>query len=233
MNLAFKLYRLQQVDSQLDEHRERLDAIAAQLADDKALQQARARAEAKADKLAERQRELRRAEYKTGDQRRKIEQTENKLYSGRVTNPKELQDLQNESAALKRYLAVLEERQLETMLHVDEAAEEAEAAQQALTDTEGRTAENRSALRGEQSQRQAAVDQLEEERQAALEGIDPEDLAVYEKLRRQKGGIAVARVTEKSCSACGSTLSAALSQQARSPDATVRCETCKRILYAY
>jgi predicted nucleic acid-binding Zn-ribbon protein len=53
---------------------------------------------------------LKHAEAEVGRQKVKIEQSESNLYSGNVKNPKELQDLQNEIAALKRYLITLEDR---------------------------------------------------------------------------------------------------------------------------
>ena len=71
-----------------------------------------------------------------------------------------------------------------------------------------------------------------DERQAALNTVKTEDLAIYVRLRKNKTGVAVAKVEERACIACGSTLTAALHQAARSPSQVVFCESCGRILYA-
>ncbi len=73
---------------------------------------------------------------------------------------------------------------------------------------------------------------LENEREAALSGVPDEDLRFYQKTRESKNGLAVAKVNDNTCSACGNQLSQALAQAARSPDEINRCSICKRILYA-
>ena len=70
----------------------------------------------------------------------------------------------------------------------------------------------------------------EKERQQAAAQINPEDLAVYVRLREQRAGVAVSRVKDRACGACGSTLTAALNQAARSPSQVVFCDLCGRIL---
>lgn len=232
MNLVFKLYRLQQVDSQLDQNSTRLEEINTILADDSELENLRGLAASSAEHLNEMQRELRKAEQNTHAQRAKIKQTETRLYSGKVTNPKELQDLQNEAAALKRYLQVLEDRQLEAMLAVDEAEAAAGGDQRALDQTAAqKQAQNRD-LVDEQAALRSEISRLQQERVAAATGIPNETLNQYEALRKKRQGVAVARVTDQACSACGSTLSSTLLQKTRSPGVITTCGFCNRILYA-
>jgi uncharacterized protein len=50
-----------------------------------------------------------------------MQTSEASLYGGKIRNPKELQDLQVEIAALKRRTATLEDEQLEAMLAVEDA----------------------------------------------------------------------------------------------------------------
>lgn len=232
MSRPFKLFRLQQLDSQLDAHQTRLAQIATALQEDEQLQQAiaqaaEAEAQWKAAQLA-----LRRAESEVSQQRIKIEQTEATLYSGRVHNPKELQDLQNDSAALKRYLSVLEDRQLDAMLAEEEAAARHEQAQNALAQARTASELRHASLSAEQAKLQRECLQLEQERQAALAAIPAEDLQLYNELRQKRRGVAVARVSDRACAACGSILSTSLLQLANSPNQLTRCETCGRILYA-
>lgn len=231
MSQPFKLFRLQQLDSHLDQAQARLTQIEAALSDDRELSLARSQAQ-EAENLVESERKaLRRAEEEVKSQRVKIEQTEATLYGGKVRNPKELQDLQQETASLKRYLSVLEDRQLERMIALEDAEKIRTGALDQLEGTQQRNLQSNSALVKEQSSLLDEVRNLQAERQAEIGSIPEADLALYQNLRQQRRGVAVAKVIDKTCSACGSTLSSALLHASRSPNQLTRCDTCGRILY--
>ena len=232
MNRSQNLYRLQQVDSQIDQANRRLKEIETILSNDVNLRKATLLANRAAHHLEETERALRQAETKVKDQRIKIEQTEATLYSGNVKNPKELQDLQNEVTALKRFLETLEERQLEAMLLVDEASEKNLEAQNILAKFRAQAESQQATLFQEREQLQTQNTALEKQKGQAAQQVAAEDLSTYEKLRKKKAGVAVAKVRDKVCGACGSTLTAALHQAARSPSQVVFCDSCGRILHA-
>lgn len=232
MSQPFKLFRLQQIDSRLDALHSRLRDIEVALSEDRALRQAKQKAEESELALQNANKALRKAEGDVHAQRIKIEQTEATLYGGKVRNPKELQDLQNESSALKRYLAVLEDRQLEAMLIAEDVELRSQEAQAELERVEAQTLHQNSSLMAERDTLSKDLLRQESERQAAASSIAPGDLRLYEELRQQRSGVAVAKVSEKACAACGNTLSASLLQAARSPNQITRCTTCGRILYA-
>ena len=232
MSQPFKLYRLQQLDSQLDKLLSRLNEIEKELEDDLVFQAAQKRAELTDEHLQNKKKELKRAEENLLSQRTKIEQTEATLYSGKVKNPKELQDLENESAALKRYRSVLEDRMLEAMLAEEEALEAHKAANENFNEQRTILNLNQNRLKKEKKELKIDFERISEERAAAVGSIPDGDLTLYEKLRSQRRGIAVSRVKNKACSACGTTLSATLLHAARNPNQLNRCETCSRILYA-
>jgi predicted nucleic acid-binding Zn-ribbon protein len=231
MSQTFKLYRLQQIDSHLDRIRARLRQIEAALQEDQAIKESQKNLNQATQHLEAQRKSLRQAEEQVREQRLRIEQTEATLYSGKVHNPKELQDLQNETAALKRYRTTLEDRQLEVMI----AVEEAEASQLESKQALERVQDQFQKISGELIQEQASLDaelgHLETEREAAARSIEAADLTLYNQLRQQRRGIAVAKVSDNACSACGSTLNASLLHAARSPSQIVRCDACGRILY--
>jgi predicted nucleic acid-binding Zn-ribbon protein len=232
MSQVFKLYRLQQIDSILYKSRSRLDEIDQILRDDRSIQEAEQTVTV-AENIANTARKaLKSAEASTQAQRTKIKNTETKLFGGSVKNPKVLQDLQKESEALRRYLGVIEERQLEAMLEMDDAAELLNEARAQLRDLQTRKIELSASLNGEKSKLLEEVKRQQVERLATTKTISIEDISLYTKLRERRKGIAVAKVTDKSCAACGSTLNSSLLQSARSPNIMVHCETCGRILYA-
>ena len=231
MSQPFKLFRLQQLDSQLDRARARLSEIETTLSQDELLRQAQSEADQAAAALEQAQKSLRQAEQNVIQQRTKIEQAEAALYGGKVRNPKELQDLQNDATALKRYRSVLEDRQLEAMMVEEDAMATNSAAIARLEKAKSDNSERNQLLLNEKSRLLQETIHIEEERQAAASTIENSDLALYEKLRTQRRGIAVSKITNKACSACGSTINAALLDAARSPNQLSRCDVCGRILY--
>ncbi len=232
MGQPFKLFRLQQIDSQLDQARNRLNEIEAILNDHAALRQAQEKASQMEATLSEAQRSLRKAEQDVQSQRIKIEQAESSLYGGKIRNPKELQDLQKEVASLKRYLVILEDRQLECMLVVEEAEAGVKAAEQELALVKSQAAKQQAGLVEEQKSLLHRCQGLEADRQAVASSIEPDDIRLYEQLRRQRRGIAVAKVADNACSACGSILTPGQVQAAHSSTQISRCAFCGRILYA-
>lgn len=231
MSQPFKLFRLQQLDTQIDTSRARLREIEALINDDQELRKAMEEAESTKQALHEAKKEVQKADYETAQLRVKIEQTDASLYGGKIRNPKELQDLQNELAALKRHMVVLEDRQLESMYGEEQAVAVSEAAADALQQQRDRRETKLALLRAEQKRLENDLVHLEDERVVGVGSIEAADYQLYEQLRRDRRGVAVARVSDRACSACGTTLNAMLLQAARSQNEIHRCDTCGRILY--
>ena len=231
MSQTFKLYRLQQIDSQIDRTRARLEEVRQALNDAHELHQAENQNKMAEQELQARRKALQKAEQAVKDQRIKIEMTEAALYGGKVRNPKELQDLQNESAALKRYLGVLEDRQLEEMLNEEEAQTFSKQAVVALELVQAKHAARQKELLNEQDRILKDIPHLDEDRQAIASTIPADEIALYEALRRQRRGVAVSMVQNKACNSCGTTLSAALLDATLTSGQLTRCDSCGRILY--
>ena len=123
MSRSEMLYQLQQYDSGIDQATKRIQAIVLLLSDTKELDIYLKKQEEYKYNLDEKQKILKSAEHNVEIQNQKIIQNQKKLYSGAISNPKDLEDLQLESASLQKYLSVLEERQLEAMLDTDQAQE--------------------------------------------------------------------------------------------------------------
>src|SRR5688500_11179968 len=103
MSASLGLYRLQQVDRQIDQARAQLEIIQKTLENDAELRDSLAKVEEAQTGHHVARHELKNAEVETLGQKAKIEQAEASLYGGRVQNPKELQDLQKDVASLKKY----------------------------------------------------------------------------------------------------------------------------------
>ena len=231
MSQTLSLYRLQQIDTQIDRAQTRLQAIQKALEDDIFLHQGREKMEAAETRHQSAQRVLKQAETDVQAQNIKIEQVDSGLYGGTVHNPKELQDLQNDAAALKRHLATLEDHQLEAMLELEEAESATKTARAELQVVEARWMEQNRSLHDEQSSLQREIEKLNTERSAASNTIPTDAMRLYDQLRQQRRGIAVASISDNACGACGSTLTQAHIQTARSAGQIALCPSCGRILY--
>lgn len=231
MTRVSTLFRLQTLDSQIDAHQSRLAEIEADLSRHPELDQARAEeAEARASLETARQ-AVRHAEEETRHQQQRIAETDKTLYGGGVRNPKELQDLQEEAASLRRYLAVLEERQLQQMMQSEDGEKTVSAAQSRREDLEQRRVEAELKLRAEQAALQGALATLGVQRDAMITAVAPEDLEKYSSVRRAKRGLAVVRMENDSCAGCGVAPSTSRVDAARSGQEIVQCGNCGRILY--
>jgi predicted nucleic acid-binding Zn-ribbon protein len=170
-------------------------------------------------------------EQEVESKRSKLEQSENNLYSGRVHVPKELQDIQNEVASLKRFIAGLEDKQLEAMLTVESDQAEVEQMKIEFHKVESEVATDQASLRGELQRNKSAIERLAIEKNLLVKQISADNQSLYQKLRKSRKNIAVASVIDNSCSACGSTLTPADCQAAKSPQNIFFCPSCGRIVY--
>jgi len=231
MSQTLSLYRLQQVDSQIDRARARLQATAKILEDDAELRLAKEQANLSKANCQSADQSLRQAETDAQSQRIKIDQTEASLYAGRGHSPKELLELQNDVAALKRHMTTLEDIQLEAMQAVENCMSADQVSQADFLAIQDRSSEQNRGLLEEQTALQKELEKLYAERAAVAGPIPADALGLYDKLRQQRRGIAVTVIVESSCSACGSGLSAAQMQSSRASGPMALCPSCGRILY--
>jgi predicted nucleic acid-binding Zn-ribbon protein len=232
MSAALGLYRLQQVDSRMDQIQARLNAIRETLENDLDLRAAIDIFAAAESKSKEMERVLKHSEAEVEKQRSKIEQAEATLYSGKVQNPKELQDLQKDISSLKRHLETLEERELEAMINAEAAQKVLQAAEENLERIRSNLSNQSRDLTRESETLIRNRERLESERRAVITDLEDQAVRMYDQLRKQKRGLAIATISDSSCAACGTTLTPSQQQSARSATQLFHCPTCGRILYA-
>ncbi len=231
MGRSKTLYQIQQYNTQIDDSSSRIRDINAILIDNDLLVKAqKIRTDAEAV-LLEKKKVLTSAETIVGDHSLKIDQNQKKLYSGLVTNPKELEDLQLESESLNKYLSVLEERQLEAMLDMEEAQKVFDATSVELTSIQTNMDAEHANLLSEKEGLEIFISDINAQKESYLSSTEIPDFPTYEAIRKSSGGIAVTLMISNSCSSCGANIPSAIAQEARSPTKLAFCPTCKRILH--
>jgi predicted nucleic acid-binding Zn-ribbon protein len=231
MNQPFLLYQVQKIDTETDQSNKRLSEIERLLSENQVVVEAEKILDEANRLLAEKEKSLKKIEDAVEKTQIKMQNSEASLYGGKIRLPKELQDLQNEIVSLKKLLSSQEDQQLEAILLVEEAEKDAARASHELESARAAFATQTAALQGEKSSLIKNKERLLSERAAAISPIQPEFMSIYDRLRVQKRGIAIAGVSEDSCSACGAGLTPAGLQAARSSQQIVYCSQCGRMLY--
>ncbi len=231
MSEALNLYRLQKLDTEIGRITARLEKIEEILSDDTRLKRAQKKLEKAKDQAKKLRIELGQIEDKVEAQRIKRKTSQAALFGGKIKNPKELQDLQMESEALKRYISQLEDEQLEVMISYETAENAEKQASKELTQIKGTIAEENAAMLGEKRQLEGDLERLVREKEAVLQSISQKSLSLYQNLRKSKHGVAVAAISEGGCSICGQSLTPADLQSIRASSKLIFCPNCRRILF--
>ncbi len=231
MTSIAELYRLQEVDLELQSARDDLTDVQSRLGEPEELIEARRAAEECQEALRVAERDFKDREAEADEQGRKIEAPSQRMYEGKVTNPKELEDLQQEVESLTRRRGALDDEALAAMERLDEAERALAEAQRHLEELTGTTGAEQDELRARQSTLEGEIASLEGQRAELAAGGDEALLDRYDELRAGRQGQAVAKVQGGSCQGCRILLPVNLIQRARAGDEVVQCNNCERILY--
>jgi predicted nucleic acid-binding Zn-ribbon protein len=160
----------------------------------------------------------------------KIKREEERMYSGGVSNPKELSALQAEVASLKKKKSSVEDGLIEVMDQNEHASSTLESlTQERMTFTAEADELNQkvTALTGD-------IDIELQQHNAARAEIAPsipaDLLTMYDKLREAKGGVGAARLEGGTCQGCHTKLPAVEAERIRGEGGLQRCDNCRRIL---
>lgn len=168
-------------------------------------------------------------EQKTVEERRG--EYETKLYSGKVTNPKELQAMQDEVDMLARNRDRLGDKLKSLLEELEESRGRQSEAAKTLKEMD---AKSKAAKASYQANSDAIVAQarlLVAQRAQAAKELPPTLLARYEMIRKDKGGLAVVPVEDgNSCGGCKMGLSSSTVKRLQAGSDVETCDNCGRIL---
>jgi predicted nucleic acid-binding Zn-ribbon protein len=225
------LYMLQRIDTQLARKKRRYRQVQEHLDQSEGLQAARVALEAAEAELSKWRAKLRDCELEAGGVAAKLEETQQLLYGGTVTNPKELSDLQRESEYLKRRQDALEERQLEEMMTVEQLTSKAAIANEEHIVVEAAWRSENAELHAEYDTLRQDMAKLLSQRKTVVKHISAKDLDEYDALRRLRKGVAVVAVKDDTCQVCHVQVPHHDMQVATNTDQIAYCSGCERILY--
>jgi len=229
MSVAKQLYQLQEVDLELESNERALKQKTSQLGESPEVVKARTELASQCQHLEELKHQQHSAEWEIDDLTSKINTLEQKLYDGRIKNPKELTSLQHEVDGLKAIRNQSEDKALEIMNQVEVTEGDIAIASNRLKALEAEWQNQQQHLNTDIEQLKTTLSALEQKRQLILAEIDPQTVNLYQELKRQRG-TAVARVDQGMCRGCQISLPTSELQRAKS-GSLMRCSSCGRILF--
>lgn len=164
--------------------------------------------------------------------RQRAVRDQQRLDSGAVSSPKDLENLQREIVSLAKRQGDLEDIVLDVM-------ERRESLQERVAELTARVTSVQAKADIATARRDSATQELDDEAAAATKEreaisavVPAELLKLYEKLRVQQGGVGAARLFQRRCEGCQLELNITEvnAVRAASRDTVLRCENCRRIL---
>ena len=230
MTQAELLYQLQLVDSEHRRDERALGEAEAGLGETRELRHARQMMVEEEEALSQWNGRVRDLDLELRGLNDKIQSTEQRLYSGKVRNPKELGNLQADLEHLRRRRDSTEDRLFEAMTEVDDREARATEARELFNLAEGQWSEEQGRLRAAVAKLRQELSLLEERRNELRATIRGSDLALYDRLVRSKGGVAVAALKGDLCGACRVRVPSGLAQRVRQGQELVTCNNCGRVI---
>jgi predicted nucleic acid-binding Zn-ribbon protein len=229
MSLVGQLYKLQQLDLELQRKQQELNEVENRLSDNKALVAVESKLVSQKEQLEEARKKQKSAEWELEDLQEKVKQINSKLYGGKTMNPKELVNLEKEGEGLKSQIRLKEDALLGLMSQVEEVEAEVKTIAAEVERLKREWEQRQETLKPEKSEVETVLAELSGERNGLAQQIDSEVLNTYDQLTLTRGQ-AVVKVERGRCLGCHITVPTSQWQKARAGD-LIQCNNCSRILY--
>lgn len=173
-----------------------------------------------------------RLESEISSARDRVKTVEAKMYGGSVSNPRELQALQDEVESLQRRIGLLEDEELAVMERLEPVDSTCQGHQRELERLDSETSRLQDSIVAAEAEVDVELTANEGERSKSVEGVPADLLREYEQIRLTSGGVAVAPLVGGQCGGCHMRLSSMeLDRVKKQPeDAVIHCEECGRLL---
>jgi predicted nucleic acid-binding Zn-ribbon protein len=229
--IAAALFQIQQLDLEIERLTTELQTLASSLQNNSSLKKLRSEQEIASQQLSGGQQAQKEAEWALEDVERRLKQQEQRLYSGNVTNPKELSALQQEIQHLRTQQARQEEQALEMMEAAEMLREGAERKAKVVQLAEKEWAQTNLVAVQRRQELETKQQDLRARRDELATQINSELLKRYEGMRKTKQGRVVSKVEQNSCQWCRVILTPSELQRVRVSSELQTCSNCGRFLY--
>ena len=138
-----------------------------------------------------------------------------------------LKEIEGEEANIRKTEDVI----LEKMIEAEDVQKHVQEAAARLEGEKARVAAEIKRLQDERLKDLAERERLQSRRKEVAATLSGSVLALYERIRTYRPGVAVAEVRDGLCTACNVLLRPQIYNEVRSNDSVLTCENCNRIVY--
>ena len=162
--------------------------------------------------------------------RQKISKHKDQLYLVKTNEQYRamLKEIEGEEANIR----VIEDRILEKMIESEELQKQVKEAAGRLESEKARVAQDKARIETEATACKQEREGLARERQELAAKLGGDILVHYERVRKGRGGMALAEVRNGKCMGCNVLLRPQLYYDVRAGEGLYECENCARILYS-
>ena len=230
MTTTKQLYFLQEMDLALDRLQGEKTQAEEELSAGLSIEHMETAFQEEKDRLNEVQTQHRAQRLETESVRERSTRLEAQLYSGEITNPRDLEILEQEVNQVRGLLEQQDAELLELSVQTEESQNKRDSLEKELSDNRATWESRQAELQGQVEGWNSEVETLSTQRKDLVETLDPSDVQRYESLRKAKRGVAVAKVERGLCQACRMALPTQQQQRVRIGRQTVNCSSCGRML---
>jgi len=226
-----KLIRLQEVDAEIYDLEEKKEYFPARISEiDSSL-------ETRTSGITAAEEELKKIQVEKNDKENQIKGKEEQIAKheadlNQIKTNKEYKALLDEINNIKADISVIEDGVIAILDRIDEAQAKIEEEKKIFDEEKAKTDKEKEIIKAEEKEVDARLSELTGKREGFLQGVDKEILATYERIRENRGKIAIAKINGSLCGECNMTLRPQVINEAKMKKKITFCETCSRILYA-
>ena len=231
MTSVRQLYALQELDLALDRLQSQQVEAEEELNSQESVESLELALTGESERLQEVELQQRTNRLEAETHRERSQTLETQLYDGTMTNPRDLETLEQEATKVRQLLEQEEATLLELSLQAEEAQSKCAELDRELVEARTRWDARQAELNQIIKELRDSRGGYESQRSKLTEGVDPATLQTYENLRISKRGLAVAKVERGLCQGCRMALPTHLQQRVRSGRQTVICSSCGRMLF--
>ncbi len=229
MSLTGQLYKLQQLDLELQKNLQELSEVNHNLSNNESLVAAESKLSSYKEQLESINSKQKNSEWELEDLQEKIRQIDSKLYSGTTKDPKELVNLEKEVMGLKSQIRPREDKLLGLMSQIEEIEVNLKTTTEESAQLRQESEQKQETLGQRKSEIETLLAKLKKDRVAMAQQLDSEALNTYERIRLSRGH-AVTKVEKGKCQGCHIAVPTSQWQKVKAGD-LIQCNSCSRILY--
>ena len=225
------MFDLQEIDSKLDKLNNNIQKINEELANNNNLNIAQNKINHSTSKLSQIEKFRRQSENKLSDINEKSTSIEKQLYDGSISNPKELEAIENSGVFLNQEKTVEENKLLKIMLYQDEFNKKLKEDSITINKIKTQMSIQKEKFSKIKSETEIQISKLITKKDIVKTKIQKNHLSKYKLLRETKNGLAIVKVEKNTCQGCRISLTTTQVQKIIQLKDIIQCKMCNRILY--